>query len=310
MREVAGQARNDIMRREIQALLAEIDTELAGLVRGQSDFEARAEQVKQRLTAPVFLVGAANHPDLPVPVVSVVLPTRDRAASIGDAIESVQAQSFANWELIIVDDGSRDRTSDVVAAFLPDRRIRYVVQDASGHAAARNRAVRLSRGALVAYIDSDNLWYPHFLDAAVAALAALPEVDCVYGALVTDAHPQVPRTILFEAFDWDRLLRANCIDLNTVVHRRSLTETYGGFDEGLDRLVDWDLLLRMTREKPAFRLPVLAAHYRVVDDQRVSVTCPFQPNYDAIQRKWSVSTEHRVGEAGAGGPDLDQLAAE
>jgi hypothetical protein len=310
MREVADQARNDIMRREIQALLAEVDAELADLVRGEKDFEARAEQVKLRLTAPAFLIGAADHPDLAAPVVSVVLPTRDRAASIGDAIKSVQAQSFADWELIIVDDGSRDRTSDVIAEFLTDRRIRYVVQEASGHAAARNRALRLSHGALIAYIDSDNLWYPHFLDVAIVALAALPEVDCVYGALVTEAHPQAPRTILFDAFDWDRLLRANYIDLNAVVHRESLMETYGGFDEGLNRLVDWDLLLRMTREKPASRVPVLAAHYRVVDDKRVSVTCPFESNYEAIQRKWSASTDDRTGQAGAEGPDSGLLAAE
>jgi hypothetical protein len=78
-------------------------------------------------------------------------------------------------------------------------------------------------------------------------------------------------------------------------------ETYGGFDEGLK--VDWDLLLRMARENPAFRVPVLAAQYRVVDDQRVSVTCPFQSNHDAIRRKWSVSAEGRAGEAGAGRPD-------
>jgi hypothetical protein len=208
MGEAADQPGNDVVRREIQALLAEVDAELAGLVRGESDFEERAERIKRRLTAPEFLNGAASHSDLPAPIVSVVLPTRDRAASIGDAIESVQAQSFANWELVIVDDGSRDRTSDLVAAYLPDRRIRYVFQDASGHAAARNHALRLSRGRLIAYIDSDNLWYPHFLDAAFAAFAALPEVDCVYGALVTEAHPQAPRTILFEAFDWDRLLRA------------------------------------------------------------------------------------------------------
>ena len=141
MGEAADRPGNDVVRREIQALLAEVDAELAGLVRGESDFEERAERIKRRLTAPEFLNGVASRPDLPAPIVSVVLPTRDRAASIGDAIESVQAQSFTNWELIIVDDGSRDRTSDQVAAFLPDRRIRYVVQDASGHAAARNHAL-------------------------------------------------------------------------------------------------------------------------------------------------------------------------
>jgi glycosyltransferase involved in cell wall biosynthesis len=296
MREGEDQAGKEVLRREIETLLAEVDSELAGLVRGQSGFEARAEQIKHRLIAPAFLPRGVGRRDLTSPAVSIVLPTRDRAGFIGDAIASVQAQSFTDWELIIVDDGSLDATSVVVTAFLTDRRVRYITQDRSGHAAARNSGLRLSRGALIAYLDSDNLWYPHFLDAAVAVLAALPEVDCVYGALATEAHPQALRTILFDAFDRDRLLRANFIDLNTVVHRWLLTERYGGFDEALNRLVDWDLLLRITQEKPAFRVPVLAAQYRAVDDQRVSVTCSFESNYDAIRRKWSVATDSGAAE--------------
>jgi len=215
-----------------------------------------------------------------------VLPTRNRAGSIGEAIASIQAQSFKNWELIVVDDGSLDNTSEVVDAFSADRRIRHFYQGHSGHSAARNFGLRLSASPLIAYIDSDNLWYPQFLDAAVAALAAFQDVDCVYGALVRDAHHEPSRPILFDSFDWDRLLCGNYVDLNTVVHRRSLIEAYGGFDEGLDRLVDWDLLLRFTRHKPARRIPVLAAQYRIIDDQRVSDTRLFEPNYIAIRNKW------------------------
>jgi hypothetical protein len=138
----------------------------------------------------------------------------------------------------------------------------------------------------VAYLDSDNLWYPNFLAAAVTVLRAYPDCDCIYGALVSKEHVEPPRTILFERFDRGRLLRENYVDLNTLVHRRTLTETHGGFDESLDRLVDWDLLLRFTQDKPARRVPVLAAHYRIVDDLRVSVTRPHAPNFEAIRRKW------------------------
>jgi glycosyltransferase involved in cell wall biosynthesis len=279
-------SRDEILRHNICAFLAEIDAELASLAIDQENFSARLDEIKRLMVAPPFLTDGTAASDLPPPVVSVVLPTRNRAGVICDAIASVQAQSFANWELIVVDDGSRDNTSDVVSEFLADPRIRYVAQDFSGHSAARNCALRLSRGSLVAYIDSDNLWYPHFLSAAVAVLTSFQDVDFVYGALVSEAHFEHPRTILFEDFDWERLLRQNYVDLNTVVHRKTLTEAYGGFDEMLNRLVDWDLLLRLTRDKPARRVPVLAAHYRVVDDQRVSVTCPFEPNYAAIQRKW------------------------
>jgi Glycosyltransferases involved in cell wall biogenesis len=282
MSESLVQIQNEKTRRDIFSLLSAVDAELARPV-----FDAPEEAIKQLLLEPPFL-GRGGSSELSAPLVSIVLPTRDRGGSIADAILSVQAQSFSNWELIIVDDGSRDDTSNTVATFLADERLRYVPQEPSGHAAARNVALRMSRGALTAYIDSDDVWYPHFLDAAVVAFAALPEVDCVYGALVTKAHPN-SKGILFDDFDRVRLLLGNFIDLNTVVHRRSLTEIYGGFDEALDRLVDWDLLLRFTQDKPAQRVPVLAAHYRVVDDQRVSVTRPFEPNHSAIRRKWMAS---------------------
>ena len=141
----------------------------------------------------------------------------------------------------------------------------------------------------MAYLDSDNLWYPNFLTAAVARFAAYRDATCAYGALVMDAHAVPSRNndfVLFDEFDRQRLFQENFIDINTVLHWRALADIYGGFDESLDRLVDWDLLLRLTKDKPARRIPVLAARYRIVDDQRVSATCPLESNLSAIQRKW------------------------
>jgi glycosyltransferase involved in cell wall biosynthesis len=116
--------------------------------------------------------GAAQRVNqMPSPIVSVILPTRDRAHCVADAIASVQAQHFTDWELIIVDDGSLDDTASVVEPFLDDRRIHYVEQAASGSCAARNHGQRLARGGLIAYLDSDNVWYPGFLSAAADTLA-------------------------------------------------------------------------------------------------------------------------------------------
>jgi glycosyltransferase involved in cell wall biosynthesis len=277
----------DLTRRAIDNLLIEIDIELQKPIENHDEFAAREQRIKQRLTGPPFLAGATGLSDLASPVVSIALPTHNRAACIGDAISSVQAQSFTDWELIIVDDGSVDNTADVVAPYLDDSRIRYIAQAFAGHSASRNRALERARGALVAYIDSDNLWYPNFLEAAVVALAAFQDCDVIYGALVSERHLEIPRTILFQDFDRESLLHNNFIDLNTIVHRRSLTQAHGGFDEELTRLVDWDLLLRMTKDKPARRVPVLAALYRTVDDRRVEDIYPFEPNAAAIRRKWS-----------------------
>jgi len=270
----------------IDRMIAEIDAEIACPTDDQEEFVVRTQHIKHRMIAPVLPVRRSSASNLPSPAVGIVLPTYNRAALVGEAIASVQAQSFKDWELIVVDDGSLDNTSEAVEGFLADPRIRYIRQGHLGQSAARNRGLRSRSVPLIAYIDSDNVWYPHFLETAVTALASLEEVDCVYGALVTEVHLASPKTILFESFDWHRLLRANYIDINTVVHRRSLIAVYGGFDEGLDRLADWDLLLRVTRHKPARRVPVLAAHYRVLDDQRVTATCPFEPNYAAIRLKW------------------------
>ncbi len=217
------------------------------------------------------------------PVISVVMPTWNRAVIISDAINSVQAQLFTDWELVIIDDGSTDNTAEIVAAFAGDRRIRYVKQPHTGQSAARNHGLRLAQGSLIAYLDSDNLWYPEFMAAAVAAFAADPTIDSAYGALISEAHGE---RILFAPFDRKRLLKGNCIDINTFVHRRSLVDTHGKFDEMLDRLVDWDLMLRYTQHTPARRLPVLAARYRALDAHRVSNDAICGTNYLRISRKW------------------------
>ena len=221
----------------------------------------------------------------PSPAISVVMPTWNRAKVISDAIASVQAQLFTDWELIIIDDGSTDNTADVVATFAGDRRIRYVKQPHAGAAQARNHGLRLAQGSLIAYLDSDNLWYPGFLAAAVNALAADPATDSVYGALITEAHGEDQR-ILFKLFDRTELVKENFIDINTFVHRRSLVDTCGEFDETLDRLIDWDLILRYTQHKPARRLPVLAARYRALDEHRITNNAVCGINYFRVRQKW------------------------
>ena len=220
------------------------------------------------------------------PVVSIVLPLRNRAQGVVQAIASVQAQRFTDWELIVVDDGSTDGSAQAVASFTADPRIRYFLQAHRGAAGARNRALGEAGGALIAYLDSDNLWYPDFLAVAVAAFAADPVLQCAYGALVSDVHFLTGERILFQSFDRKRLLERNFIDINTFVHRQEMVAKHGGFDEALTRLIDWDLVLRYTRDAPARRLPVLAARYRVLDDQRITTVSPVGPNYFRVRQKW------------------------
>ena len=101
-------------------------------------------------------------------LVSVIMPSYNTAEFISESIKSVQAQTYKNWELIIVDDCSTDRTDDIVQTFLTDKRIRYIkLEKNSGAAVARNRALREARGKWIAFLDSDDLWEPQKLEKQI-----------------------------------------------------------------------------------------------------------------------------------------------
>jgi GT2 family glycosyltransferase len=231
------------------------------------------------------VLGVSREATFPAaPTVSIVMPTWNRGWLIGAAIRSVRAQTLSDWELIVVDDGSSDETAAIVAAF-DDARIYYVAQSHSGQCRARNHALGLARGPLIAYLDSDNVWYPGWLTTAVAVFAAKPQVDCLYGAMVTDAHVEGEH-LLLRPFDRERLLAGNYIGMSTFMHRRELVDRYGAFDEDLGSLEDWDLILRYTAHAPAYRLPALAVRYRVMDETRVSITAQYEDASARILAKW------------------------
>lgn len=207
---------------------------------------------------------------LAAPVVAVIMPTFNRPRFIPEAIASVQQQSFAHWELVIVGDGSGPETAAAVAPFLSDPRIRFVWQENAGSNNARNRGIAETRAPLIAYLDDDNLWYPDFLACAVDFLATRNDVDVLYGALVTDAHGLAGTCILWRPFDREELLRDNFIDTSTIVHRRCLIDRYGAWDQSVARLGDWYVMLKYTADKPAYALDVLAAYYRDCGDIRMT----------------------------------------
>ncbi len=102
-------------------------------------------------------------------LVSIIMPSYDAAAYIGWSIQSVLSQTYANWELIIVDDCSTDNTDEIVKPFLTDNRIKYFKNEQnSGAAVTRNRALRKAKGTWIAFLDSDDLWHPQKLEKQLA----------------------------------------------------------------------------------------------------------------------------------------------
>jgi len=116
--------------------------------------------------------------------VSIILPTYNRAAFLPEAFESIRNQQFADWELIVVDDGSTDNTRELVADLTRSisQPVRYIYQENQGAYGARNTGLDHAKGKYVAFYDSDDIWLPHHLADCVAALEANCDVDWVYGA--------------------------------------------------------------------------------------------------------------------------------
>jgi glycosyltransferase involved in cell wall biosynthesis len=208
-----------------------------------------------------------------VPVVSIVMPAYNVEAYIGDAIRSALAQTYEDFELIVVDDGSKDGTAEVVKGMAQqDRRIHLVQQANRGLAGARNSALRASRGEFFALLDSDDLWEPEFLAEQVAILDARPDIDIVTGngwylggikhGQCARPHPDVrPDPVLASIIgdEWS-------VFIMSVVRRRVYT-TIGPFDEAMRSNEDYDFWLRAALADCRFaRNDRPLGHYRVRTD--------------------------------------------
>src|ERR1035441_1356726 len=114
-------------------------------------------------------------------LVSVVVPTYNRAYILCRAIDSVRAQTYSNWEVVIVDDGSKDDTAATISSkYGDDPRVRYIYQSNTGVTGARNKGIRASGGDYVAFLDSDDIWKPWKLETQVACFKRFPEVGMVF----------------------------------------------------------------------------------------------------------------------------------
>lgn len=202
--------------------------------------------------------------DRAAPAVTVVIPAYDRAATIRAAIESVLRQSFADFELVVVDDGSTDGTLDAARA-VEDPRLRVVAAPANGGAAAaRNLGAAEARAPWIAFQDSDDEWLPGKLARQMARLADAPAatVGCYCGLLVVGAldprpgertrlaYNPPPETAQVEGDILAPMLSRNLVSTQTLVVRRDAFAALGGFDAGMPALEDWDFAIRLAARGP------------------------------------------------------------
>ncbi len=200
------------------------------------------------------------------PKVSIIMPSYNRSEVILSAIHSVLRQKYKNYELIVVDDGSTDQTETLLKQefeHLLGNKLHYYKIEKSGVSKARNFGLQKASGEYVAYLDTDNVWRPHFLGTMLHLLQTSFS-KCAYCALEVENEIDKMVFSLYEApFNWSSLYKKNHIDLNGFVHHKSIYQELGGFDEELTRLVDWDLILRFTEKYEPLPIPYIMVDYKV-----------------------------------------------
>ena len=190
------------------------------------------------------------------PAVSIVVPTFNHAQFLHKALASVIAQTFQNWEAIIVNNFSTDDTINIVESF-GEKRFRLINFHNNGViAASRNEGIRLSNGSVIAFLDSDDLWYPNKLEHCMPAFDAHADVVCHGEYWVSDGMQQ--RQILYGSqknAQYSKLLyRGNCVSTSATLVRKDLLIEVGGFSVDLEYITaeDYDLWLKLAHRKSSF----------------------------------------------------------
>lgn len=219
------------------------------------------------------------------PLVSVIVPTYNYARFVGEMLESLQAQTYAHWECIVVDDDSTDDTREVVARYAAgDARITYAHQRNALQAAAKNTGLRRASGEYVQFLDADDLIEPRKFEHQVAYLQSHAEVDIVYGGVryfrtnaserfySMDEHnqPWMPEISGAGREMIEALLRANIMVINSPLVRRRIVERVGLFQDALPPAEDWDYWLRCALAGARFEFADLAGTLALVRGHSVS----------------------------------------
>ena len=188
------------------------------------------------------------------PEVSVIIPTHNRGWILKDAIDSVLAQDYTDYELIVVDDGSTDNTRQILDSY--GRDIAVVQQPNRGVSAARNRGIDASRGGLIAFLDSDDLWLPQKLSRQVdffktnpAALICQTEETWVRNGVRVNPKRRHQK---LSGMIFEPSLALCLVSPSAVMIRKTLFEDVGRFDERLPACEDYDLWLRVSCRYPVF----------------------------------------------------------
>lgn len=189
-----------------------------------------------------------------MPLISVVIPAYNAEKTIRTTIESVLSQTFSDFELIIINDGSQDTTLEIIASII-DNRIKVISQPNSGPQKSRNRGISEAQGEYLAFLDADDLWTPEKLELQLKALQANPDAALAYSWTnwIDETGQFLRRGAYINATGnvYEKLLLIDFVESgsNPLVARKAL-DNIGHFDESLVGGQDWDMWLRIAARYP------------------------------------------------------------
>jgi glycosyltransferase involved in cell wall biosynthesis len=207
-----------------------------------------------------------------VATVDVIIPAFNAATYLPSALESVYSQTFSDWHIVLVDDGSTDNTTEVVAPFLSrfGSRITFIRQTNRGLPAARNVAIRASTSEFIALLDADDAWLPCRLTESILTMSEHPQAGLAYG-LITIMDPEGNLSRTWEGnrkYAEGRIapqiyMRKVELPCPTITFRRRCLEEVGLFDEAMRSTEDRDLWLRIALRYEVAFVPKVLAYYRI-----------------------------------------------
>jgi len=193
-----------------------------------------------------------NNMNMNNPLVSVIIPTFNRGWVLKEAVDSVLAQDFSNFELIVVDDGSVDNSSEILASY--GKKIKVVRQENRGVSSARNKGVVSSLGEFIAFLDSDDLWLPGKLSAQLAFFKNNPDaLICQTEEIWVKNGKRInpgKRNKKMSGFFFEKSLELCLVSPSAVMMKKKLFEIVGLFDEALPACEDYDMWLRVNCRHP------------------------------------------------------------
>lgn len=181
------------------------------------------------------------------PIVSIIVPSYNQGQFLQDALDSVLAQTYANWECIVVNDGSEDNTKEVALFYCHhDSRFHYIEQSNQGVSVARNNGIKASQGVYILPLDGDDKLGATFLEKAVNCMTSSPQTTLVYSRVGNFDNES--EEIVFPEYKYEDFIWTNCI-VNTAMFRRADYDRTIGYNPNMkEGLEDWDFWLSLLSE--------------------------------------------------------------